>query len=362
MPLAHHRRLTVALVAASIVTAAACATSKGSTAAPASTGSLRGQTVTLLTHDAFAVSKPVLAAFTAETGIKVKVLKGGDAGAELNQAILTKGRPLADAMYGTDNTFLSRALDAGILQPFTASGLDRVPKAYQLDPSHRLTPIDYGDVCVNYDETWFASHKIAVPTTLADLTKPAYKGLTVVENPATSSTGLAFLLATVVRYGTDGWQAYWKQLKANGVLVQASWNEAYDGSFTDGGGNGTRPIVVSYASSPPADVVYSNPKKSAPTVGVVTDGCFLQVEFAGVLEGAHHPEAAGKLVDFLLSLEFQEDMPLQMYVYPARTDATLPAVFQKFAIIPKHPLSLPPTTISSHRDAWIDEWTKLVVR
>jgi thiamine transport system substrate-binding protein len=356
-----HRRLAVIFVSASIVVAGACGSSSDSKPAASSTGSRRGQTVTLLTHDAFAVSKPVLAAFTAQTGIKVKVLKGGDAGAELNQAILTKDHPIADVMYGTDNTFLSRALDAGILEPFTASGLDQVPKAYQLDPTHRLTPIDYGDVCVNYDETWFSTHHVAAPTSLADLTKPAYKGLTVVENPATSSTGLAFLLATVVRYGTDGWQGYWKQLKTNGVLVEPSWDEAYDGSFTDGGGNGTRPVVVSYASSPPADVVYSNPKKSAPTVGVVNDGCFLQVEFAGILKGTHRAAAAGKLVDFLLSLRFQQDMPLQMYVYPVRTDATLPTVFREFAVIPKHPLSLAPASISAHRDAWIEAWNKLVV-
>jgi thiamine transport system substrate-binding protein len=362
MPFERSRCRVIALFAAAVVVAAACGSSGSSNGSAVPTGSLRGQTVTLLTHDAFAVSKPVLASFTAETGIKVKVLKGGDAGAELNQAILTKGHPIADVMYGTDNTFLSRALDAGILEPWTASGLEQVPKAYQLDPSHRLTPIDYGDVCVNYDETWFTSHHVTAPTNIADLTEPAYKGLTVVENPATSSTGLAFLLATVVRFGAGGWQDYWKQLKANGVLVQASWDEAYDGSFTDGGGNGTRPIVVSYASSPPADVVYSNPKKTRPTVGVVTDGCFLQVEFAGILQGTHHREAAGKLVDFLLSPRFQEDMPLQMYVYPARTGAVLPAVFQKFAVIPTHPLTLAPATISSHRDTWIDEWTKLVVR
>jgi thiamine transport system substrate-binding protein len=361
MPIAPHHRLAAAFVAA-IVVAAACGSSGGSSAPPESNASVRGQTVTLLTHDAFAVSKPVLAAFTAETGIKVKVLKGGDAGAELNQAILTKDKPIADVMYGTDNTFLSRALAAGIFEPFTATGLDKVPHQFQLDPTHRVTPIDSGYVCVNYDEAWFASHHVTAPTALADLTKPAYKGLTVVENPATSSTGLVFLLATVARFGDSGWQSYWRQLRANDVLVDASWDQAYDGSFTAGGGDGKRPIVVSYASSPPADVVYSDPKKSAPTVGVVNDGCFLQVEFAGILQGTHHAEAAGKLVDFLLSLRFQDDMPLQMYVYPVRTDATLPTVFQKFAVVPAHPLTLAPATISAHRDAWIQQWNQLVVR
>ncbi|HEX4492711.1 MAG TPA: thiamine ABC transporter substrate-binding protein [Acidimicrobiia bacterium] len=350
------RRLLILAIAVTLVLAAC-----GSRASSTSSGGSGPQTITLLTHDAFAVSKPVLASFTAQTGIKVKLLKGGDAGAELNQAILTKGDPIADVMYGTDNTFLSRAVDAGILEPYTAKGLALVPQKYQLDPTHRMTPIDYGDVCVNYDEKWFGDHHVAPPISLADLTKPAYKGLTVVENPSTSSTGLVFLLATVAKFGTDGWQQYWKDLKANRVLVEASWDAAYDGSFTAGGGNGTRPIVVSYGSSPPADVVYSSPKKSKPSVGVVTDGCFLQVELAGILKGTHHLEAAQKLVDFLLSEKFQADMPLQMYVYPTRRGTPLPKVFTDFAVIPSHPLTLAPATISAHRDAWIEQWNRIVL-
>jgi thiamine transport system substrate-binding protein len=327
-------------------------------------GTARGApTITLLTHDAFAVSKPVLASFTRQTGIKVKVLKGGDAGKELNQAILTKSHPIADALYGTDNTFLSRALAAGIFEPWTANGLDHVPASLQLDPTHHVTPVDYGDVCVDYDEAWFSAHHTPAPKTLTDLTQPTYRGLTVVENPATSSTGLAFLLGTIARFpGATGWQDYWRGLKANGVLVQPGWDQAYDGSFTGGGGGGDRPIVVSYASSPPADVVYSSPKKSRPTIGVVTDGCFRQVEFAGIVKGTHHHDAAGKLIDFLLSPPFQQDMPLQMYVFPARTDAKVPPLFRQWAVVPAHPVTLAPATISAHRDAWIDEWTSLVVR
>ncbi|HEY5014521.1 MAG TPA: thiamine ABC transporter substrate-binding protein [Acidimicrobiia bacterium] len=352
--------LTVALAGSLVVAAAAC----GSGGSGSGTkGSARTETITLLTHDSFAVSKPVLAAFTRQTGIRVKVDKSvGDAGSALSQAILTKGNPIADAFYGVDNTFLSRALDAGIYEPWTAAGLDRVPEALQLDPSHRVTPIDYGDVCVNYDEAWFASRHRRAPATLADLAAPEYRDLTVVEKPSTSSTGLAFLLATVARYGESGWHDYWKRLRANGVLVEPGWDQAYDGAFTAGGGSGTRPIVVSYASSPPADVVYSSPKKARPTVGVVHDGCFRQVEFAGILKGTHHHDAAGKLIDFLLSLRFQQDMPLQMYVFPARTDAKLPAVFEQWAYRPADPLTLDPATISAHRDAWIEQWTALVVR
>ena len=168
------RFVAPALAAVLMVVAAGCSSSGSK--APQSTGP---QTITLLTHDSFAVSKPVLAAFTAQTGIRVKVNKSeGDAGAALSQAILTKDNPIADVFYGVDNTFLSRALDAGIYEPYMALGLDRVPRALQLDPSHRATPIDFGDVCVNYDKEWFAAHSQQPPTTIEDLTRPAYRRLT----------------------------------------------------------------------------------------------------------------------------------------------------------------------------------------
>jgi thiamine transport system substrate-binding protein len=358
MPSAALRRALIpTLLAVAVVATAACGSDSKNV------DSSGPQTITLLTHDSFAVSKPVLAAFTAKTGVKVKINKSsGDAGSALSQAILTKSHPIADAFYGLDNTFLSRALDAGIFESWTAAGLDRVPKALQLDPSHQVTPIDYGDVCVNYDKDWFASHKLAAPKTLTDLTDPAFRDLTVVEKPSTSSTGLAFMLATIAHYGADGWQDYWKKLRANGVLVQPGWTQAYEGSFTAGGGGGKRPIVVSYASSPPADVVYSSPPKATPSIAVVPDGCFRQVEFVGILKGTRHREAAGALVNFLLSRPFQQDVPLQMFVFPARTDAKLPAVFEKWAYQPEHPLTLDPATIVAHRDAWINEWTETVVR
>jgi len=173
--------------------AAACFAVTTYVAAPASAAS--SPTITLVTHDSFAVSKSVLAAFTKQTGVKVKVLQSGDAGAALNQVILTKSNPIGDVFFGVDNTFLSRALGAGVFAKYAPAALSKVPDEFQLDPSHRLTPVDHGDVCINYDKQWFAQKKVAVPKTLEDLTKPAYKGLLVVENPATSSPGLAFQLA-----------------------------------------------------------------------------------------------------------------------------------------------------------------------
>ncbi len=228
------------------------------------------RTVRLLTHDSFALSEGVLDAFTEETGIEVELLQGGDAGTVVNQAILTNGNPQADVLFGVDSTFLTRALDAELFVPYEAEGIDEVDEALRLDDQHRVTPIDYGDVCLNYDKAWFEEHDVAVPTSLDDLVDPAYADLLVVENPATSSPGLAFLLASIEAFGADGWEAWWDDLRANGVEVVDGWETAYNSSFSGGGASeGTRPLVVSYASSPPAEVVFADPPLEEPPTGVI---------------------------------------------------------------------------------------------
>lgn len=343
------RALVVGLVAATALTACNGAEKSDS------------KTVTLVTHESFNVTKGVLDGFTKKTGITVKVLRSGDAGAAVNQAILTKGNPQGDVFFGVDNTFLSRALKEKIFTPYEAAGLDQVPTEFQLDPGHNVTPIDYGDVCVNYDKEYFAGK--TPPATYADLAKPEYKNLLVVENPATSSPGLAFLLGSVAEFGADGWQKYWTQLKANGVEVVDGWEQAYNGSFSGGSqSKGKKPLVVSYASSPPAEVAFAEkPITEAPT-GVALDTCFRQIEFAGLLKGAKNTEDGKKLLDFLLSPEFQQDVPMQMFVFPVRKDATLPAVFTKFAAKPTAPQQLPADEIAANREAWIKTWTSTVLK
>lgn len=351
------RRLLLVLVGA-VGAAAMVASMAPSTVAVAGDST----SITLVTHDSFAVSKSVLAAFEKQTGITVKVLPSGDAGVALNQVILTKGKPIGDVFFGVDNTFLSRALRTDVFAKHTPRALSTVPVEYQLDPSHRLTPIDHGDVCINYDKQWFADRKLEVPTTLDDLTRPAYRGLLVVENPATSSPGLAFQLATIARYGEHGWRDYWSKLRANGVKVADGWESAYNGDFTQGANQGRYPLVVSYASSPPAAVYYSLPRPRSSPIGTMLESCFRQVEFAGVIKGTAHGAAARKLVDFMLSERFQSDIPLQMFVFPVREGTPLPAVFTKFAEVPLTPLSLPPREIGDHREAWIEQWTDTVLR
>ncbi len=316
-------------------------------------------TITLMAHDSFAdaVTDETFAEFTAESGHLVEVLAAGDAGAMVNQAILTVDNPLADVMFGVDDTFLTRAVEAGIFEPFTSSGLGSVPDNLRASDDS-VTPVDYGDVCLNYDKAAF-SDLLPPPSGLDDLIDPAYRGMLVVEDPTTSSPGLAFLLSTIALFGDDGWQPYWIALEQNGALVAPGWTEAYYGEFSGGAGEGDRPLVVSYASSPPAEVIFSEtPLDEAPT-GVITDGCYRQVEFAGILAGTPNPGPAGLLIDFMLSREFQETIPLTWFVFPASAEAALPPEFVEHTVIPTNPVQMDPMTIESNRQSWLELWSDI---
>ncbi|MBQ1112490.1 thiamine ABC transporter substrate binding subunit [Streptomyces sp. C3-3] len=354
-----------ALAAALGVTVLAGCGDDGSAGSGASKGT-GSKTVTLVSHDSFNVSDKVLKAFTKETGYKVEILKSGDAGAALNQEILTKGSPRGDVFFGVDNTLLSRALDNGLFTAYEAKGLDTVAADTQTDEKKRVTPVDTGDVCVNYDKKYFADKKLAPPKTFDDLLKPAYKNLLVTENAASSSPGLGFLLGTIAAQGEDGYEAYWKKLKANGVKVVDGWEQAYNEEFSGSAGgkkaNADRPLVVSYASSPPVEVLYADPQpKEAPT-GVATGTCFRQTEYAGLLTGAKN-EAGGKaLLDFMISKTFQEDMPLNMFVNPVVKDATLPELFTKFGERIDTPPTVAPEKITANREQWIQSWQSLVLK
>ena len=318
-------------------------------------------TVTLLSHDSFVMPDEIVASL-AEEGIELELLPGGDAGAVVNQAILSAGNPQGDVLFGIDSTLLTRGLEADLFEPYEAEALDQIPDDLELDDEHRVTPVDVSSVCINYDKEAYGDGT-PVPETLDDLTDEAYAGQLVVENPATSSPGLAFLLRTIAEYGQDGWQDYWQQLVDNDVEVTAGWEDAYYGVFSGGAsGEGDRPLVVSYATSPPAEVLYGpDPEAEEAPTGTMLDSCYRQVEFAGVLAGTDVPDAARRVVDVLVSPEFQATIPLNMFVHPAREDVELPEVFAKFADQPEDPVELDPATITEHREEWIEQWTELVL-
>ncbi|GHH79934.1 thiamine ABC transporter substrate-binding protein [Promicromonospora soli] len=311
-------------------------------------------TVTLVTHDSWALDEKLIDRFEQESGMTVEVSAAGDAGTLVNQLVLTKDAPLGDAVFGIDNTFASRALEAGVLEEYTPAALP--DGAEQVGGA--LTPVDQGDVCVNADEAWFEKSGLEVPTTLEDLADPQYRDLLVVTNPATSSPGLAFLVATIGAFGEDGFEDYWTSLVDNGVKVADSWEDAYYVDFSGAGEGGERPLALSYATSPAFTVSKDG---SESTTSALLETCFRQVEYAGVLAGSDNPEGAQALVDFLLTQDVQAALPESMYMYPADSSVQLPEDWQKFAPQADAPFEVEPAEVSEHRDEWIERWTETVV-
>jgi thiamine transport system substrate-binding protein len=320
------------------------------------------QILTVMTHDSFAISESVVEQFESENNVEVQFLEVGDTGTAVNKAALSKDNPLADVFYGVDNTFLSRALEEEIFESYQSPLLDEIDPIFQLDPTFQALPVDFGDVCLNYQKAYFEEHDLAPPVSLEDLTLPAYKDLLTVQNPATSSPGLAFLMTTVGYFGEDGYLDYWEQLMDNGLEIVNDWETAYYSAFSQAGGSD--PIVVSYGSSPPFEVLFAEePLEEAPTAAVTSPGtCFRQIEFVGILNGTPNRELAEKWIDYMLSPTFQEDIPLNMYVFPVNSKAVLDETFQKYLEVPEITADVTPAMIAESRERWIKEWTETVLR
>ncbi|MDT8911512.1 thiamine ABC transporter substrate-binding protein [Amycolatopsis sp. PS_44_ISF1] len=342
---------TAPVVATVAVLASACSLSSGSGGDAQATPE-----VTLVTHNSFVAPQDVLDAFQRRAGLKLKVVKYGDAGELTNKLVLTKANPIGDVAYGVDSTFASRALGEGVFQTYTSPEADRGSQRYAVDPEHRLSAVDLGDVCVNVDSGYFAGRGLPEPKTYEDLADPKYKDLTVAEDPATASPGLAFLLGTVAKFGEQGWPEYWTKLKANGLKVDSGWEEAYTKDFSGSSGKGPRPIVVSYASSPAAEVGGDGKARTK----ALLDTCYRQVEYAGVLSGSKQAPQAQKVVDFLLSQQFQATVAANMYVYPAREGVALPAGWAQVAPLPTTPATLPAEQVQAGREKWIGAWRSLM--
>lgn len=349
-------RITLAAAVTASLALAGCSTTGPSITKSSSTsgsGAAKSTTVKLVTHDSWVASKELLAQFTKDTGYQVQVLASGDAGKLANSVVLSKGNPTGDVVFGIDNTFASRVVDAGALDSYTSKALPASASNYALmgTAGNDLTPIDFGDVCVNVDDAWFTGKKIAEPQTLDDLLKPEYKNLFVTPGAATSSPGMAFLLATIAKYGDAGWQPYWRKLIANGAKVTSGWSDAWSVDYTAGGGQGSRPIVLSYNTSP-ADTV----KGGKPTTSVMADSCFRQVEYAGVLAGAKNVPGAQAFIDFMLGKAFQAALPENMYVFPVDSTVALPAAWKSAVTVPDKTLSVDPAQITKNRDTWLRQW------
>lgn len=345
------RSTRVIRTAASVAIAALVATSVACSAGGADTEASSSKSVTLLVHDSFHLPDEAKAAFSKKTGLTLKVV-AGDSGQQLISKLkLTKDAPVADAVYGFTATTSGELAGADIIADAKIA-LPKGARDLALADLPGAIPVDTGDMCVNIDTTYFRAKGLPEPETLDDLIKPAYRGLMVTPDPAAGDTGLAFLYATIAAKGTKGWQDYWRALQANGLKIVRGWSEAYEQEFTQGGGKGKYPIVVSYATSPAATV--SDDGTSA-TSKALPQTCFAQTEYAGVLEGAKNPDGAKAVIEWLVSPEVQRAIPESMYMYPVLAGVELPRTWKAFAPKPDPAdvLSLDPADIRAHREAWL---------
>jgi thiamine transport system substrate-binding protein len=291
--------------------------------------------VILVAHDSFAISDESIAEFQEASGFELEIIRAGDAGSLTNRLVLTKDSPIADVVFGIDNTFRGIADENGIIEG-------------------ELVAVDYADACFNYDRLWFEKRGITPPASWRDLTKPAFNGLTVVTNPLSSSPGLAFLATTVAAFGEQSFEQYWNELRDNGVKVAAGWEEAYFTYFSGSSGNGEYPIVLSYSSSPAAEIRDDGKSQTA----ALLDECFRQTEFVGTLAGAKNSEGAKALVEFLLSESFQNTMPGLMYVYPVNEKAVIPVEWSEFGPAANSTIG-EDLSISTHREKWQTRWSAI---
>jgi thiamine transport system substrate-binding protein len=355
---------TISLASALVLTAG-CSTMGGSGSsatepspdAPDGSEEVGGRVV-LVSHESFTLPKKLVAAFESESGIDLVTRAAGDAGTLTAKLSLTRDNPTGDLAFGVDNTFASRPLEEGVFATYKPTLPAGAEEFVLEEGADRLTPIDVGHVCVNVDTRWFEKQSIAPPQTLSDLADPTYQDLFVTPGASTSSPGMAFFLSTVAEYGDD-WEDYWTSLLDNGAKVVDGWEDAYYGDFTQGGGKGQRPIVVSYDSSPAFTVPQGS---SSSSTAALLDTCFRQVEYAGVLEGAANPAGAQAVIDWLLTDEVQSALPTAMYVFPVSDAATVPIDWVKHAAQPTAPLSVPPADIAANREQWLTEWTDVVTR
>jgi thiamine transport system substrate-binding protein len=333
----------------------------GPLAVPALAQTPATQELRVLVHSSFSLPKPLLAQFELESGVKLSVIKGGDAGEMLNKLVLTQAQPIADVVYGVDNALVAKALAANLLEPYAGAAAQR-RSAVALAG---LVPVDYGYVTLNIDRAWFAKSGLAPPKSLDDLALPAYKDLLVVQHPATSSPGYAFMLATVAGLGEEKAFEWWAAMRANGLKVAKGWTEAYYTDFSRNGG--ARPIVVSYATSPAAEVFYSKVKISEPPTASLSlkGGVFRQVEGVALVRGgvqnAAQRDAAGKFIEFLRSPAAQTALQTSMWMYPVESDA--PRVeAMRHAPEPAAFDNPTPELIAQKGAQWVERWTRVVLR
>lgn len=342
-------RILASLVASTMLMAGLVGCSKAETDTPAE----GEKVVKVLAYDSFSLEDELVKDFEKESGYKLEIISTGGGGELVNKLVLTKDTPAGDAVFGIDNAFAGRAVKEGVLEDSKVE-LPKGAENYVAEGAKELVPIDHGQICLNGDKQWFEEKGLEAPKEFEDLLKPEYKDLFAGINPATSSAGLGFFLSTIAKHG-DNWKEYWQGLKDNGMSVAKDWSTAYNVDFTASEGKGTKPIVVSYATSP-LETLENDQTRTY----TIESTCYDQVEYAGVIKNAKNKEGAKAFIDFMLSKKVQDTLLDSMYVFPVIDDAKISEKVLKFTPPVKNALRLDPAKIEENRETWLKEWNELI--
>ena len=306
--------------------------------------------LTIYTYDSFTSEwgpgAKVKAAFEKDCGCTVEWVAVADGVAMLNRLKLEGASTKADVVLGLDTNLTAEAKATGLFGPHGADvGKVKVPGGWSDDT---FLPYDYGHFAVVYD-----TEKMKVPPkSLDELVNgdPAQK--IVLQDPRSSTPGLGFLLWMKSVYGEKAGEA-WAKLKPRILTTTPGWSEAY-GLFT----KGEAPMVFSYVTSPAYHMTAENTERYQ--AAAFSEGHYLQIEVAGVVESSPEKALAQKFMAFMLSPGFQNEIPTTNWMLPAgETSVALPESFGKI-VKPEKTLLFTPEEVNTNRKAWIDEWLAAV--
>jgi thiamine transport system substrate-binding protein len=278
--------------------------------------------------------------FKEKTGIELSLVPKGDAGQVLAAAIQEKKRPRADVLLGLDQNLLPLAKEAGVLSPYSAEGLSRVPQRLRFE-DRLLTPYDYGVFTI----IWDSESGIEPPKSLGDLINPSFAKKLILMDPRTSSPGLGFLAWTLESYG-DGWKDYWKSLRPSILTVASGWDSGY-GLFL----KGEAPLVLSYTTSPAYHLYAEDTERY---VALSFDqGHPVQLEGAGLVRGGSNALNGKKFLDYILSREFQASVATTNWMFPVDPSVPLPECYSAVPAV-KELEGVAPTVLAKALDEWPD--------
>ncbi len=301
----------------------------------------RAKEVVVYTYDSFCgewgPGAAIAKKFEEKTGLKVNYVDCGDGVEVLSRAILEKKSTVADVILGLDNNLALKAENAGILAEYEPEGSENIPAELKnaLGGKNLLTPFDYAPFAIMFD----TKSNVPAPECLDDLTKPIYEKKLILMNPRTSTPGLGFVAWTYVVKG-DALADYWKALKPNILTMSPGWSAGY-GLFT----NGEAPLVSSYTTS--AAYHYEYDKTDRYQALIFSDGHVLQVEGAGIARNAPNSKGAKLFMDFLVSEEAQNELPLTQWMLPANKNIKLPQSYIDGTPAPQKYLSYDPAKLSA---------------